>query len=112
MCVQCVNQNVSDFSISLELQINHNFHSLSLQSVYLLTLSSYALAIQDDDNASDNDNSYVDVHQHPRSAFSCEGRKVGEYYSDLTTNCQLYFVSVCFFSSSIEDHHYNDALIM
>jgi len=58
--------------------------------VYFLTLCSYTFAVQDDD--ADNDNSYVDVHQHPRSGFSCEGKKVGEYYSDLPSNCQLYYV--------------------
>lgn len=36
----------------------------------------------------------INVHQIPKTGFSCNNRKVGEYYADPEANCQVYHVCV------------------
>ena len=35
---------------------------------------------------------YVDVHSHPKTGFSCEGKQAGNYYADPATNCAVYYI--------------------
>lgn len=36
----------------------------------------------------------INVHQIPKTGFSCTGKKQGDYYADPETNCQVYHVCV------------------
>ncbi|RWS11403.1 hypothetical protein B4U79_13087 [Dinothrombium tinctorium] len=35
---------------------------------------------------------FVDVHNHPKTGFSCADKKTGEYYADPETNCAVYYI--------------------
>ena len=37
---------------------------------------------------------HVNVHTHPKTAFSCAGKQAGEYYADVEAKCAIYYVCI------------------
>lgn len=37
---------------------------------------------------------HVNVHTHPKTAFSCTGKQAGEYYADVEAKCAIYYVCI------------------
>ena len=46
----------------------------------------------DEEEGRGSSNDPVDIYKHPKSIFSCVGKRSGEYYADPQTQCRLYFV--------------------
>ncbi|XP_035215077.1 mucin-7-like [Stegodyphus dumicola] len=63
---------------------------------FLISAVVFTVAVLGDDNLprSKRQAPNINVHEIPKTSFSCDDRRVGEYYADPEANCQVYHVCI------------------